>query len=111
MGKKFFIKEGLSVTCKFIATGLIIMALVVVLKNRMDLLSFGIAVIVSFCLGGISMALSLGKEFKKLLNTKNSLKRKLERTQKEIDELNKQFDNVTVSSLIDFNEAKNKTTA
>ena len=111
MEKKIFIKKGLSVTFKFIATGLVAMALVVVVKNRMDLLSFGITVIISFFLGGLSMGLSLVKELKSLIRENNSLKRKLSKATKEITELNEALEEIPVNSFVEFTEACEHKTA
>lgn len=111
MNKTNFFTKGLKVAIKFIATGLIIMALVVVVKNRMDLLSFGIAVIVSFFLGGLSMGLSLLKELKSMIRENNSLKRKLKKAQSEIADFNESLDNMPVNAVIDFEESKHNKTA
>ena len=99
MNKKNFFRKGFMVVTKFILAGLLAMSITVIVKNRMDLLSFSIAVIFAFALGGIAMALSLIRE-------NNSLKRQLKKAKKEIADFNETLENVPVCSLIDFNESK-----
>lgn len=111
MEKRNFITKGFVVVAKFILVGLIAMSITVIVKNRMDLLSFGIAVIIAFALGGIAMAMSLAKEIKSLIRENMSLKRKIKRAQKDMQELNTTLENVPVSTLIDFNEASKNRTA
>lgn len=111
MEKRNFITKGFVVVAKFILVGLIAMCFVVVVKNRMDLLSFSIALIGSFVLGGISMAISLAKEIKSLIKENHSLKRQLKKANKELNEFNETLENVPVSTLIDFNEANKNRTA
>ena len=72
------------VVTKFILAGLLAMSITVIVKNRMDLLSFSIAVIFAFALGGIAMALSLIKEIKSLIRENNSLKRQLKKPKKRL---------------------------
>ncbi len=106
MNKKIFFRKGFMVVTKFILAGLLAMSITVIVKNRMDLLSFSIAVIFAFALGGIAMALSLIKEIKSLIRENNSLKRQLKKAKKEIADFNETLENVPVCSLIDFNESK-----
>ena len=106
MNKKNFFTKGLKVVFKFIFAGLIAMAITVIVKNRMDLLSFSIAVIFAFALGGIAMALSLSRELKSLIRENNSLKRKIKKAENEIKNFNKTLDEIPVNSFIDFEETK-----
>ena len=107
MEKRNFITKGFVVVAKFILVGLIAMCFVVVVKNRMDLLSFSIALIGSFVLGGISMAISLAKEIKSLIRENYSLKRQLKKAKKEIVEVNETLENIPIYALLDFNESIN----
>ena len=111
MNKKNFFRKGFMVVTKFILAGLLAMSITVIVKNRMDLLSFSIAVIFAFALGGIAMALSLIKEIKSLIRENNSLIRKLKKAQSEIADFNESLDNMPVNAIIDFEEINNNKTA
>lgn len=110
MKKTIFLKKGLKVFFKFILTGILAIAVIVLFKNRNDILSISISTIISFILGGIAMATSFEKELKSLIKENNSLKRKLKKAQSEIFDFNEALGNVPVNALIDFEESnKNKT--
>lgn len=111
MKRKVFFTKGLKVVFKFIFAGLIAMAVIVLFKNRNDILSIGVSTIIAFILGGIAMATSFSKELKSLIKENNSLKRKLKKAQSEIADFNESLGNMPVNALIDFEESKNNKTA
>lgn len=108
MKKTILFKKGLQVFFKFIFAGLIAMAVIVLFKNRNDILSIGISTTIAFVLGGIAMSLSFFKELKSLIRENNSLKRRLKKAEKEIEHLNEALGEIPVNSLIDFTEASEK---
>lgn len=106
MKRKVFFTKGIKVVLKFIFAGLIAMAVIVLFKNRNDILSIGVSTIIAFILGGIAMALSLSRELKSLIRENNSLKRKIKRAENEIENFNKTLDEIPVNSFINFEETK-----
>ena len=106
MKKTIFFKKGLTIIAKFILVGLLALAVIVLFKNRNDILSIGVSTIIAFTLGGISMALSLSRELKSLIRENNSLKRKIKRAENEIKNFNKTLDEIPVNSFINFEETK-----
>ena len=108
MKKTIFLKKGLTIIAKFILVGLLALAVIVLFKNRNDILSIGISTTIAFTLGGIAMSLSFFKELKSLIRENNSLKRRLKKAEKEIDHLNDALGEIPVNSLIEFTEASEK---
>ena len=89
------LKKVLLVAGKFISGGLIVMAFMVLLKNRQDFLMIGLSLIISFFLGGILMFLSLFKDLKMLVTSNKSLKRKLIRMEKQLSEYENENDHLS----------------
>lgn len=90
-------KKVIGVICKFVLGGLISMLCIVLLKNRQDLLAFGIALLISFLWGGILMLLSLMKDLKMLVTSNKSLRRKVARLEKEITAYENENDHLSDS--------------
>lgn len=88
-------KKVLLVAGKFILGGLIVMAFMVLLKNRQDFLMFGLSLIISFFLGGILMFLSLFKDLKMLVTSNKSLKKELRRMEKQLSEYENENDHLS----------------
>lgn len=108
MKKTIFLKKGLTIIAKFILVGLLALAVIVLFKNRNDILSIRLSEMIAFILGGFSIAFSSFKELKSLIRENNTLQRKLKKAEREIDYLNKALGEIPVNSLIDFTEASNK---